>query len=182
MSANSFFLKKGRYLLLRFRIFHITRYVTYVWVRSIASNPKFTVTTIDQRLVKWNKMKWKWCPTLGDPGADSGGEGKSKRAGKCGTEKNKERREKPLGTTSYQTSSKRSPPSWLLIGARIFFSRPFRLSPAPTICPWVSEDDDVPDQRTTGLFTFHLIQHVGSLFRPFRSWGRRVLHSIASCN
>ena len=35
-----------------------------------------------------------------------------------GTKKNKERREEPLGTMSYQTSSKRSPPFWLLIGAR----------------------------------------------------------------
>ena len=79
---------------------------------------------------------------------------------------------------SYQTSSKRSPPFWLLIGARklVFFWHPseartaatvwnwsgktlspglflpfftflralfflpFRLSLAPTICPWVSED------------------------------------------
>ena len=32
--------------------------------------------------------------------------------------KSKERREEPLGTMSYQTSSKRSPPFWLLIGAR----------------------------------------------------------------
>ena len=78
--------------------------------------------------------------------------------------KSKERREEPLGTMSYQTSSKRSPPFWLLIGARklvfiwhhlaprgssrrsllffvpyIFF-RPFRPSLVPTICPWVSED------------------------------------------
>ena len=34
---------------------------------------------------------------LGDPGADSGGEGKSKRAGKYGTKKSKERREEPPG-------------------------------------------------------------------------------------
>ena len=47
---------------------------------------------------------------LGDPGADSGGEGKSKRAGKYGTKKSKERREEPLGTMSYQTSSKQSLP------------------------------------------------------------------------
>ena len=45
---------------------------------------------------------------LGDPGADSGGKGKSKRAGKYGAKKSKERREEPLGTMSYQTSSKRS--------------------------------------------------------------------------
>ena len=55
---------------------------------------------------------------LGDPGADSGGEGKSKRAEKYGTKKSKERREEPLGTMSYQTSSKWSLPFWLLIGAR----------------------------------------------------------------
>ena len=55
---------------------------------------------------------------LGDPGADSGGEGKSKRAEKYGTKKSKERREEPLGKMSYQTSSKRSPPFWLLLGAR----------------------------------------------------------------
>ena len=34
------------------------------------------------------------------------------------TKKSKERREEPLGTMSYQTRSKRSPPFWLLIGAR----------------------------------------------------------------
>ena len=32
--------------------------------------------------------------------------------------KSKERREEPLGTMSYQSSSKRSPPFWLLISAR----------------------------------------------------------------
>ena len=55
---------------------------------------------------------------LGDPGADSRGEGKSKREEKYGTGKGKERREEPLGAMFHQTSSKRSPPSWLLIGAR----------------------------------------------------------------
>ena len=35
-----------------------------------------------------------------------------------GTKKSKERREEPLGTMCYQTSSKRLPPFWLLIGAR----------------------------------------------------------------
>ena len=57
-------------------------------------------------------------PILGDPGTDSGGEGKSKQAEKYGTKKSKERREESLGTMSYQTSSKRSPPFCLLIGAR----------------------------------------------------------------
>ena len=55
---------------------------------------------------------------LGDPGADSGGERKSTLAGKYGTKKRQERREKPLGTISYQTSSKLSPSFWLLIAAR----------------------------------------------------------------
>ena len=38
--------------------------------------------------------------------------------GKNGTKKGKERREEPLGTMSYQTSSKLSRAFWLLIGAR----------------------------------------------------------------
>ena len=76
---------------------------------------------------------------LGDPGTDSGGEGKSKRAEKYGTKKTKERREEPLGTMSYQTSSKRSPPFWLLIGARKNkFSGTNQKSERRR--PWVSED------------------------------------------
>ena len=55
---------------------------------------------------------------LGDPGADNGAKGKSQRAGKYGKKKSKERPEEPLGIMSYQTSSRRSPPFWLLIGAR----------------------------------------------------------------
>ena len=55
---------------------------------------------------------------LGDPGADSGGEGKYKRVGKYGMKKSKEWREEPQGTMSYQTSSKRSPLFWLLIGQK----------------------------------------------------------------
>ena len=38
-------------------------------------------------------MYYTKCFILGDPGADSGGEGKSKRVEKCGTNKSKERRE-----------------------------------------------------------------------------------------
>ena len=82
-----------------------------------------------------------------------------------GTKKSKERREEPLGTMSYQTSSKRSPPFWLLISARktqIFWHQSEARTTAtvwnwsgktlhcpqglfspillPTICPWVSED------------------------------------------
>ena len=50
----------------------------------------------------------------------------------------KERREEPLGTLSYQTSSKRSPPFFTFLRALYF--HPFRLSFAPKISPWVSED------------------------------------------
>ena len=75
---------------------------------------------------------------LGDPWADSGGEGKSKRAGKCSTKKSKERREEPLGTMSYRTSSKRSPPFWLLIGARklVFFWHQSEARKAATVWNW----------------------------------------------
>ena len=73
------------------------------------------ISHISSALSRWSPSSW---PILGDPGADSGGEGKSKRAWKYGTKKSKERREEPLGTMSYQTSSKRSPPFWLLIGQK----------------------------------------------------------------
>ena len=53
---------------------------------------------------------------LGDPGVDSGDEGKSKRAEKCAVKKGKEWREEPLGTMSYETEQ--LPLFWLLIGAR----------------------------------------------------------------
>ena len=77
-------------------------------------------------------------PILGDPGADSGDEGKSKRAEKYGAKKSKERREEPLGTMSYQISSKRSPPFWLLIGARklVFFWHQSEDRTAATIWNW----------------------------------------------
>ena len=78
---------------------------------------------------------------LGDPGADSGGEGKSKRAEKYGTKKSKERRTEPLGTMSYQTSSKLtklSPPLWLLIGPRklLCFSAQSEGRTAATVRNW----------------------------------------------
>ena len=77
-------------------------------------------------------------PILGDLGADSGGEGKSKQAGKYGTKKSKGRREEPLGTMSYQTSSKRSQPLWLLIGARkrLCFSAQSEARMAVTVWNW----------------------------------------------
>ena len=72
---------------------------------------------------------------LGDPGADSGGEGKSKRAGKYGTKKSTNRREEPLGTMSYQISSKRSRSFWLLIGARKTSSRKIIRDPSGLFKP-----------------------------------------------
>ena len=79
---------------------------------------------------------------LGDPGADSGDEGKSKRAEKyIWTKKSKERREEPLGTMSYQTSSKQSPPFCLLIGARklVFFWHQSEGRTAATVWNWSGE-------------------------------------------
>ena len=96
---------------------------------------------------------------LGDLEADSGGEGKSKRAEKHDTKKSKERREEPLGTyflsflAHNQKSKRRRPfgtglvrhcpqglfsPFFTFLRAMSF--RPFRLSLSPTICLWVSED------------------------------------------
>ena len=63
---------------------------------------------------------------LGDPGADSGGKGKSKQAVKMAQRK--------------------------VILRVIFFFGPFRLSLAPTICPWVFEDDF----RTAHRFIMHI--------------------------
>ena len=55
-----------------------------------------------------------------------------------GTKKSKEWREKPLGTMSYQTSSKRSPPFWLLISARklVFFWHQSEARTAATVWNW----------------------------------------------
>ena len=75
---------------------------------------------------------------LGDPGADSGGEGKYQRVGKYGMKKSNEWREEPQGTMSYQTSSKRSPLFWLLIGARklVFFWHQSEARTAATVWNW----------------------------------------------
>ena len=110
---------------------------------------------------------------LGDPGADSGGEGKSKRAEKYGTKKVKNGVKSPWGQCLTRPVPKvRRRSAFLLVPENLCFSgtnqkpfgnglvrhcpqglftpfftflralsfRPFRLSFAPTICPWVSED------------------------------------------
>ena len=67
-----------------------------------------------------------FCPLPAAPIASSETQGQIKgtreslngRGNVYGTKKSKKRREEPLGTMSYQTNSKRSPPFWLLIGAR----------------------------------------------------------------
>ena len=55
-----------------------------------------------------------------------------------GMKKSKERREEPLGTMSYQTSSKRSPPFWLLNGTRklVFFWHQSEARTAATVWNW----------------------------------------------
>ena len=66
------------------------------------------------------------------------GEGKSKRAEKYSKKKSKERREEPLGTKSYHINSKRSPPFWLLIGAKklLCFSAQSEARSAATVWNW----------------------------------------------
>ena len=91
------------------RIMHVTRKNIICWIMRVVFGTRMKLHYIKDVNTE---------PILGDPVADSGGEGKSKRAGKYGTTKSKERREEPLGTMSYQTSSKRSPPFWLLIGQK----------------------------------------------------------------
>ena len=72
---------------------------------------------------------FKLAPLYAKPSSETQGqivgtrESLNERKNIYGTKKSKERREEPVGTMSYQTSSKRSPPVWLLIGARklVFF-------------------------------------------------------------
>ena len=81
---------------------------------------------------------------LGDPGADSGDEGKSKRAGKYGTNKLSGTNQKPERRRPFGTGLIRHCPQGLFSPfftfLRAIFSRPVRLSLVPTNCPWVSED------------------------------------------
>ena len=84
---------------------------------------------------------------LGDPGADSGGERKLL----CFSAQSKGR----TAATVWNWSGKTLSPGALL--AVLYFSschifRPFRLSLAPTICPWVSEDAFRLKRRKKSLF------------------------------
>ena len=82
-----------------------------------------------------------------------------------GTKKSKERREEPLGTMSYQTSSKRSPPFWLLIGTRklVFFWHQSEARTAVTVWNWSGKTLS-PGALLAVLYfsSFHIF------FRPFR--------------
>ena len=82
-----------------------------------------------------------------------------------GTKKSKERREEPLGTMSYQTSSKRSPPFWLLIGARkrVFFWHQSEARTAATVWNWSGKTLS-PGALLAVLYfsSFHIY-----FFRPF---------------
>ena len=63
---------------------------------------------------------------LGDPRADSGGEESLNRRENMAQKKSKERPEELF--------------SLFFTFLRALFSRPFRISLAPTICAWISED------------------------------------------
>ena len=57
------------------------------------------IAQMEQLVAEARAKVWLWLfAILGDPGEDSGGVGKSKRAGKYSTKKSKEQREEPLGT------------------------------------------------------------------------------------
>ena len=82
-----------------------------------------------------------------------------------GTKKSKERREEPLGTMSYQTSSKRSPPFWLVINARktqVFWHQS-QARTAATVWNWSGKTLS-PGALLAVLYfsSFHIF------FRPFR--------------
>ena len=79
---------------------------------------------------------------LGDPGADSGGKGKTKRVEKNGAKKSKELFFAPFFSA--------------FTFLRAIFFPPFSLSLAPTICPWVSEDavDSASANLIFALFLF----------------------------
>ena len=81
------------------------------------------------------------------------------RKNRYGTEKSKQRREEPLGTMSYQTSSKRSLPFWLLIGARklVFFWHQSEDRTAATVWNW-SRKTLYPGALLTVLYfsSFHI--------------------------
>ena len=95
---------------------------------------------------------------LGDPGADSGDEEKSKRAEKYMARRKVKNGEKsPWGQFWHQSEARTAATVWNWSGilktlspgallAVLYFSschiffRPFRLFLVPTICPWVSED------------------------------------------
>ena len=100
-------IKKSSWIIRLFKIFYFSNLYLQCW------KEQWTLFLINQLKKIWShyippKNTWPAFTVsiiLGDPGADSGSEGKSKRAEKCGTKKSKEGREEPLGTMSYQTSS-----------------------------------------------------------------------------
>ena len=102
---------------------------------------------------------------LGDPGADSGDEEKSKRAEKYMARRKVKNGEKSLGTMSYQTSSKRSPPFWLLIGARklVFFWHQSEARTAATVWNWSGKT-----LSPGALLAVLYFSSCHIFFRPFR--------------
>ena len=80
---------------------------------------------------------------LGDPGADSGDERKSKRAEiYMARRKVKNGEKSPWGQclTRPVPNGRRRSGFWLVPENTATYFHPFRLSIVPTICPWVSED------------------------------------------
>ena len=110
---------------------------------------------------------------LGDPGADSGGEGKSKKA--------ERRRLFGTGLVRHCPHGLFSPFFTFL---RAIFFRPFRLSLVPTICPWVSEDGTCQELKNSveGFVAFDV--HSCSIWTDVSGRNytyQNIGHSIQEC-
>ena len=95
-----------------------------------------------------------------------------------GTKKSKKRREEPLGTMSYQTSSKQSLSFWLLIGARklVFFWHQSEARMAATIWNWSGK---------TLAYCFHDTKVINILIKLSKSMDQSfhtTLCFIRKCN
>ena len=125
--------KKRTYLVTwNFRFMLISRF----WCARISRHLNFAILRNFYILIHFNSHFWASSETQGQiKGARESLNGWKNI---YGTKKSKEWREKPLGTMSYQTSSKRSPPFWLLIGARklVFFWHQSEARTAATVWNW----------------------------------------------
>ena len=127
------------------------------------------------RKFKWVAKRRDEC-ILRDPG-ESRGEGKSKQEEKYGTKKSKERQEEPLGTTSYQTSSKWSPPFFVpYFSSHLDFPSPLLSTPGSPRMGWMGMEGKemlVHNPHNTEKCVCPLMQ-------PFLGWCESVVWKAIS--